>query len=144
MTALEARLRDTARAGPYLAPNDLRALADAVRKSDLTLLRLDIKGVRDKRDLLAAIAAALEFPEWFGGNWDALEERLTELPCNQTHGFVLLLDHCAEFARHSPNEFAAAIEIFESAAEFWAEQDKVFWTLFGGIKTPVAGIRPLT
>lgn len=143
MTALEARLRDTVRAGPYLAPQDLQALTDALRKAELKLLRVDLKGVHNKRGLLTTVATGLKFPKWFGGNWDALEECLTDLPCNNTRGFVLLLDHCAEFVKRSPQEFATAIEIFESVAEFWDEQDKAFWTLFGGIDTPLAGIRPL-
>lgn len=143
MAALEATLRDAARAGPYLASKDTRTLVDTVRKTGLKLVRVDLKGVRDKQGLLAGIAAALKFPEWFGGNWDALEECLTDLPSDNVRGFVLLLDQSAEFAGHSPNDFAAAVEIFESIAEFWAEQDKAFWTLFGGIEKPLAGIRPL-
>lgn len=143
MATLEARLQDAARAGPFLAPQDERALIAAVHKAGLTLLRLDVKGVRDKDGLLSAIAKALEFPEWFGRNWDALEECLTDLPGNDTRGFVLLIDHCADFVKHAPHEFDTAKEVFESVAEFWAEQGKGFWTLFGGIGKPVAGIRPL-
>lgn len=143
MSTLEATLLDTARAGPYLAPKDSRRLLDAARKAGLKLLRVDLKGVRDKQGLLAAVAAALDFPEWFGENWDAFEECLTDLPADSVRGFVLLLDHCAEFVEHSRSDFSAAMEIFESVAEFWAEHDKAFWTLFGGLERPVAGIRRL-
>ncbi len=143
MTALEARLHDSSHAGPYLAPRDLRAFLGAVKKSGLKLIRIDLKSVRDKKGLLDAIASALEFPDWFGGNWDALEDCLTDLSWKKAAGYVLLIGHCAEFARRSPHELAVAIEVFESVAEYWDEQDKPFWTLFGGIDKPVAGIGPL-
>ena len=139
---LEGRLLDATRAGPYLAPADLRALLEAVRRSGLKLLRIDLKDVRDKTGLLRALASGLEFPEWFGGNWDALEECLTELG-DAPRGYVLLLDHCAELVEHAPHDFTMAMEIFEDVAEFWAEQGKGFWTLFGGIVKPVPGLRPL-
>jgi RNAse (barnase) inhibitor barstar len=144
MATLEARLRDSSHAGPYLAPRDLRALAGAVKKSGLKLVRVDLRGVHDKPSLLNAIATALKFPEWFGGNWDALEDCLSDLSWNKAPGYVVLLEHSAELARRAPQEFATAIEVFESVAEYWDEQNKPFWTLFGGIGTPVAGLGQLT
>ena len=143
MTTLDARLLDSSHAGPYLAPRDMRAFLIAVKKSRLKLVRVGLKGVHDKQGLLDAVASAFEFPEWFGGNWDALEDCLTDLSWKKAPGYVLLLEHGAEFARRSPHELAVAIEVFESVAEYWDEQDKPFWTLFGGIEQPVSGIKPL-
>ena len=143
MTALDARLLDSSHAGPYLAPRDLRAFLGAVRKSGLKLIRVNLKGVHDRQGLLDAIASALEFPEWSGGNWDALEDCLTDLSWKKAGGYVVLLEHSAELAGRSPHEFAVAIEVFESVAEYWDEQNKPFWTLFGGIEKPVAGVKPL-
>jgi RNAse (barnase) inhibitor barstar len=140
---LEQKLLDSSRAGPYLAPPGAGALASAVRKAGLQLVRVDLKGVRDKQGLLDAVAKALRFPEWFGGNWDALQDCLTDLSWNKARGYVVLLEHGAEFTQCAPREIAAAIEVFESVAEYWAEQDKPFWTLLGGIKTPVPGVKPL-
>jgi RNAse (barnase) inhibitor barstar len=143
MTSLEAKLPDSAHAGPYLAPQDLRALSAAVKKSGLKLVRIDLAGVHDKQHLLDAVAAAFRFPEWFGGNWDALEDCLTDLSWDKAPGYVALFEHASEFAKRAPHEFATAVEIFESVAEYWDEQDKPFWTLFAGITAPIAGIKPL-
>ncbi len=142
MTALEARLQDSSHAGPYLAPRDMRAFLGAVKKSGLKLIRVSLKDVHDKQSLLDAIASALDFPEWFGRNWDALEDCLTDLSWKKARGYVLLFEHGAEFARRQPHELAMAIGVLESVAEYWDEQDKPFWTLFGGIEKPVAGIKP--
>lgn len=143
MSTLETRLPDSAHAGPYLAPKDMRALTAAVRKSGLKLVRINLAGVHDKQHMLDAVAAAFQFPDWFGGNWDALEDCLTDLSWDKARGYVLLLENAADLAARAPHEFATAIEIFESIAEYWDEQDKPFWTLFAGITSPVAGIKPL-
>ena len=42
-------------------------------------IRVDLAGCSDKATLLARLAAALQFPDWFGHNWDALSDCLTDL-----------------------------------------------------------------
>ena len=52
---------------------------DAARGTRLDVARVDLAGARDKEALLERLATALDFPDWFGGNWDALEDCLTDL-----------------------------------------------------------------
>jgi len=47
--------------------------------------------LRRKRDLLRALASGLKFPNYFGHNWDALEECLNDLSwLGQQSGIVLI------------------------------------------------------
>ena len=144
MPTLDARLRELERAGPYVAPPNLEAVAKAAKKAGMALLRVDLKGVHDKQGLLDAIATALKFPEWFGENWDALEDCLTDLSWQKARGYVLVLEHCAELAKHAPRELEVAVEVFENVAEYWQEQDRPFWALFSGLDAPLSGIKLLT
>ena len=143
MPTLDARLRDLERAGPYMAPHNLDAVGKAAKKAGLTLLRVDLKGVHDKQGLLASIATGLKFPEWFGDNWDALEDSLTDLSWLKARGYVLVLEHCAELGKHAPRELEVAVAVFESVAEYWQEQNRPFWALFSGLDAPLGGIKLL-
>ena len=70
------RLSDPARSGVYRASReaDLKEVL-AARAHDLAVVKLG-----DGKDaILAALSRSLGFPDWFGGNWDALEDCLTDL-----------------------------------------------------------------
>jgi len=63
--------------------------------------------------LFSKLAQALEFPDYFGHNWDALDECLREVP-----GDVLLVVHEAETLwREAPDVALALVELWLEAAE---------------------------
>ena len=43
------------------------------------LVRIVPPGIADKTSLLAWYSQSLDFPAWFGGNWDALSDCLSDL-----------------------------------------------------------------
>ena len=45
---------------------------------------LDGRGLADKHSLLSALGRALDFPDYYGENWDALEEGLADLSWRET------------------------------------------------------------
>ena len=47
---------------------------------------------QEKEKLLREIAAALRFPDWFGQNWDALEDCLTDLSWLDADACVLVFE----------------------------------------------------
>jgi hypothetical protein len=60
------------------------------RAPNSLVVRLDGR-LRRKRDLLRALASGLKFPNYFGCNWDALEECLNDLSwLGQQSGIVLI------------------------------------------------------
>ena len=79
MDALAKLLSAPARSGVY----HLNRPPDTVEKSaataGLVAWRIDIGHVHGKQEFLQKLAKALEFPSWFGGNWDALVDCLTDL-----------------------------------------------------------------
>lgn len=74
---------------------------------------LDLYGVADKGAFMERVAAALALPDWFGRNWDALADCLTDLP----GPVALVVTGWQEYARTRPREWRLAQDVFASAVE---------------------------
>lgn len=116
-------LKDTSGAGVYRLNCSLEALHDSVRRADFVLFEADIAAAHGKGEVLAELARAVEAPEWFGHNWDALADALGDLSWRPATGYVLLLH--GEY----PGEEALA-DILQATVEFWRTQGKSFWVFF--------------
>ncbi len=83
---------------------------------------LDGRLLGDKDALLTALGHALHFPDYYGANWDALEECLGDLSWHE--GPVqLLITH----ADHLPADLRETLEeIFTEAAQSWADEGRPF------------------
>jgi hypothetical protein len=76
-------------------------------------------------DPILAIARALDFPEWFGGNWDALEDCLGDLSWRHSPGTVLVIRNFVP-----GDELGILIDILGATARFWQEQGESFVAVF--------------
>jgi RNAse (barnase) inhibitor barstar len=126
-------LIDSGHAGIYQLPPDADTLAAAAAGNDFAVWRVDLAEVRSKQELLDAVARELAFPDWFGSNWDALEDCLTDLSWCVASGYVLILTNAGGFAAAEPEEFETALEVFDGAAEYWYDEDVPFWVLVGDV-----------
>lgn len=120
------------RAGIYHMPfaADL-ALEEAAESLDYPLHRVNLARVATKEAFLAAVGEALGFPDWYGHNWDALADCLTDLSWMEADGYVIVLERADAFAQAAPTDFATALSIFQDAADTWREDGVPFWTLVG-------------
>ena len=73
MGKLLQRLADASRSGVYRV-RSADAVLDAVQGGAIRAARIGLAGASDKAALMQRVARALEFPQWFGGNWDARSE----------------------------------------------------------------------
>lgn len=90
-----------------------------------------VHGARDKQELLKGLASALHLPEWFGHNWDALEECLLDLPIGP-EGLVLELSGLAPLARRDPDSARTLVDILQEAVGHWADHDRTLLVLVTG------------
>lgn len=115
------RLQDPSRAGVYRVSR-VDEVEDAVQGSKLSLVRI---AFADKAALLNNMACALGFPDWFGHNWDALEDCLTDLSWRDAPGHVLLIE-----SPRAGDDLGVLVDVLRSSAEFWASRGKPFFALF--------------
>jgi hypothetical protein len=134
MSKLLQRLSDAAKSGVYRTARTDEIL-DAARGSGLQVARIELAGTTGKDALLARIAQALAFPAWFGGNWDALEDCLSDLSWSKAGGHVLLIEGAAQLPT---DERGILIDILTSVAAHWAERKRPFFAVFVGGAPPLA------
>jgi hypothetical protein len=126
MSKLLQRLSDASKSGVYRASRSDEIL-EATGGSALKIARIGLEGASEKEALMQRIAQALDFPQWFGGNWDALEDCLTDLSWSKAGGHVLLI----EGAEGLPgDERGTLVDILASAASSWAQRGRSFFAVF--------------
>ncbi|HWM44960.1 MAG TPA: barstar family protein [Burkholderiales bacterium] len=121
MGKLIERLQDASRSGVYRAARADEVM-DAARGSKLLLAKIRFD---EKEGLLKNLATALRFPEWFGQNWDALEDSLTDLSWLGADGHVLLFEK-----PKAGDDLGVLIDVLRSTADSWAARGKPFFAVF--------------
>ncbi len=134
----DAKMFDTLLAGPSRAgtqetavipldATEFPALEAAALARGFALRRVDLQGCGGKADFLARIATALDFPDWFGHNWDALADCMGDLAWIEAPGIVVVLEHLQELRTAAPADCDTALEIIAEAAAWHAEGNWPVW-----------------
>ncbi|GEM49590.1 barstar family protein [Deinococcus cellulosilyticus] len=92
-----------------------------------TFMCVDLSVVANRQDLLEAFAEDLNFPEYFGQNWDALSDCLMDFSWQEAEGYVLVLEGTRQLSVALEDEYDTLMEILEETVKFWQEQDVPFW-----------------
>lgn len=121
MSKLLERLSDPAKSGVYRASHD-GDIRDALSAGGHDLATVTLAPGKDA--MLASIAASLDFPGWFGGNWDALEDCFTDLSWRKGDKHVFLFLHPS-----AGDDLGILLDVLASAAEFWRERERVFFAV---------------
>jgi len=124
VSKLLQRLKDASRSGVYRT-TDSGPLLEVARDNGLFVARISFHGKGDKESLLDSISKTLEFPEWFGGNWDALEDCLSDLSWRPPGPRVLLFE-----AITLSDELGILMDVLASVAEQWAARGTPFFAVF--------------
>lgn len=129
---------DAGRSGVYRS-NDAERLVAAAAAKGLCVARIAAAGPADKPALLRAFAAALRFPDWFGGNWDALEDCLTDLSWIRAPGYLILIEGSDRLAQ---DDLGVLREVLVSAAQFWSGRGTPYFAVFvpGPAALPEIGV----
>lgn len=95
---------------------------------------LSLVGVRDKAAFMERCARVFRLPDWFGRNWDALADCLTDLSwAPDVRDGLVVVSGWQEYARTAPGEWETARQVLADAAAHWRG------TADGGLRLVFAG-----
>ncbi|MEV0322328.1 barstar family protein [Streptomyces sp. NPDC050658] len=101
----------------------LAALFGAARGAGMGGVSLDLSGVQDKSAFMDRCARALGLPDWFGRNWDALADCLTDLPrAPSAAGLLIVVSGWQAYAEAAPQEWIVAQEVFTDSVAYARER----------------------
>ena len=104
--------------------------------------------------LFSEFAQALAFPDYFGHNWDALEECLEDLAWLPAKGYVLLIENAQAVIPDDEEKCLTLFEVLDAVGQAWSQapngigQNPIpFHTLFSVTATqqahhPAWGLEP--
>jgi RNAse (barnase) inhibitor barstar len=75
---------------------------------------------RSAADFFNECGAALQFPDYFGENWDALDECLRDLEWLPGDAYLLVLTDADLVLDRDADQFGTLLKVLENAANEWA------------------------
>lgn len=104
-----------------------RPVADALTAAEDAGWRgssLDLAGAVDKAAFMERCARALRLPDWFGRNWDALADCLTDLSwCPADRGRLLVVTGWQGYAAAAPEDWSIVESVLADAVGYWRDTD---------------------
>jgi hypothetical protein len=124
-------LADSPQAGIYHLPKRIQA---AVRRAaeSAGCACFDVNFAESDRidSVLSRIGYALDFPEWYGENFDALKDCLTDFSWCEAAGYVLFISGAENLHAENPVAFNALNDVFAAAIADWRVHDFPMWVFY--------------
>ena len=134
-------LKDAARAGLYhLPPDNPLDLPHLVAKAQQKFLLADLGDCQEAHEALHKLGDACQFPVWYGTNFDALHDCLTDEDWQPRKGVVLQISGLDTLRTADPEAFSTLIEVLQSAASIRSAGKTPLWIL---LTSPAPGISDL-
>ena len=124
----------------YLAATRRTMIENAARQLRFRHWHLEIAPGQMAGAVLEQIGKVLHFPEWYGANFDALHDCLTDPECLPGTGHILTISGCNGLRSRDPEGFATLLEVFKAATDDLRQAGVPLWIL---LDKPLPGIHSL-
>jgi len=102
-------------------------LKGAAAQAHLRYRVVDLGKARDRASLFAELDRALQLPEHFGKNFDALADVLEDRDWLGKGGIAIVMLHGNAYREEHPHEWSTLEDLLGEACEFWKERMTPFW-----------------
>lgn len=106
---------------------DVDGVLSAATRLGFRAWTVRLEGVRGADALHDVLARTLEFPDWYGANWDAALDCLRDLSWTPAPGYVLVVRGLADLQAASPDDAATFVSVLDDASAAWSAEGRPFW-----------------
>lgn len=107
--------------GLLVVPRGSSAAALVTAPAGFLIRTIDGKKCRTSASLFNEFAKVLSFPDYFGHNWDALEECLADLEWLPAKGYILLMTEAQAILPDDEEDYETLLEVLSDAGEAWSK-----------------------
>lgn len=130
---LQQVLAHAEQAGIYHLPHvDCKAAKQAAHALRFGWLQTDFGASKDISAILKKIGKDLRLPDWYGANYDALADCLSDLSWNTAPGYVLLISGADKLHAQDAPAFNALKDVLSGVIENWRQEKLPFWVFYDG------------
>ncbi len=90
---------------------------------------LDGDRIVDSPSLFQEFATVIQFPEYFGHNWDALKDCLTELDGHEVDRYIITIDKLDRFIANDSSQWTDFLDVCKSVVEYWQDTETPVYIL---------------
>jgi hypothetical protein len=101
---------------------DVTGLLSASNDIGFTVFELDASRVRTPDDLMSELARVVQFPSYFGRNWDATLDLLTDLSWIPAKGYALIITASDELARIGTQDLIRFVQVLGATIHVWRDE----------------------
>ena len=99
--------------------------------SGFSIIECDVASVTNDKELFSFLALKLKFPDYFGHNWDALDECLRDLGSwIPAQGYILVLNGASRLWKEANYTAGRLVMSWQFCAERWNEKSIPFHLVF--------------
>jgi hypothetical protein len=116
----------------FLELDEARASLENLRVvSEIATYSIDGATILKDHDLFSALAVELQFPDWFGMNWNALEDCVRDMDGQDAPGYVFAIWNSIRLWHNAPRTAGNLIHAWQWSVEYtWLLKDKPFHLVF--------------
>jgi hypothetical protein len=116
------------RAGVFSLPaGDIPAIVEVATAKKFAVFRVNLAGCTGTSEVLDRFRKELNFPDSFGGNWDALDDCLTDFSWEKAVGYLLVIEKPGDFRASGDDDFDTLISSLSDASASWSGLGVPFW-----------------
>lgn len=109
-----------------------------LKQSNYSIFLIDNDSpILGKFQLLERISALGEFPDYFGFNWSALEDCLSDFTWLPSSGYIFIMRQAHYFMISEPESFLTFKEIMEDSGKLWANEGILFKLVLANVSHPI-------